>query len=341
MISQYITFPTAKRAELLSRELPALAPGEWMLRSETSLVSTGTELIVFNGEFDPGSHWDNWVQWPVISVGYNLIGRVEAVGEGVSDVQIGERYAVRMPHASRHIMSKDSFAGWVRVPESIPSADAVWFGMATIAQIGFRRAELKLGDNIAIIGAGLLGQLITQYARLAGADDIIMIDTAPARLEMARSHGATHAFQGTAEQAHEVVYERTNGRGADVVFDVTGHPSAFSAGLKLAREFGTLLLLGDAPKPSEQRLTGDVVTRGVKIVGGHDGYPQKSGSGFEHWSHREMTRLFLTYLERRQMNVGDLVTHRFDYSEAASAFPMLLADRSKAMGVLFDWTKAQ
>jgi threonine dehydrogenase-like Zn-dependent dehydrogenase len=110
-----------------------------------------------------------------------------------------------------------------------------------------------------------------------------------------------------------------------------------SAALPLVRRFGKLLLLGDTGTPSEQRLTHDVVTRGLRIIGAHDNNPPTTPTDHAWWTHTNMARLFFTYLERRQMQVADLVTHRFRPEDAAAAYDFLTRDRAAAMGVVFEW----
>ena len=230
---------------------------------------------------------------------------------------------------------------WCACPNK--SAMKTRFGLAWRASRRSARGarNFTLGDSVAIIGAGILGQFITQYARLSGAKDIFVVDTAPARLELARAGGATQTFESTADKARDAIFEATKGRGADVVFDITGHPSAFGAGLGLARRFGTFVLLGDAPDPTQQRLTSDIMSRGVRIVGAHDTFAGERGSGLEAWDHGAMTELFFKFLERGQMHVANMVTHRFDASEIPTAYETLARDRSSALGVLFDWTKCE
>ena len=336
-----VVLPAPQTVELQAHELPQLGPNQWILRANTTLVSTGTELIVWNGEFGKGSHWDNWIKWPFSGIGYNMVGTVEVVGSDVTAVKVGERFVSRSPHSSRRVFDHGPNHHLVRVPDAIPDEDAVWFGMACIAQVGARRANFSLGDSVAIVGAGILGQFITQYARLSGAKDVFVIDTAPARLELARQGGATQTFETTAGHARDAIFEATGGRGADVVFDITGHPAAFSQGLSLARKYGTFVLLGDAPDPTQQRLTSDIMSRGVKIVGAHDTFAGERGSGLDNWDHGAMTELFFKFLERGQMHVSNMITHRFDATEVPTAYETLARDRSTALGVLFDWTKCE
>ena len=88
-----------------------------------------------------------------------------------------------------------------------------------ITQTCARRSELHLGENVGIIGLGMLGQMITQYIRMMGAGDIIAIDMNASRLEMARKHGADHTICLPADQAIGEVRRLTEGRMLDVVYD--------------------------------------------------------------------------------------------------------------------------
>jgi threonine dehydrogenase-like Zn-dependent dehydrogenase len=156
---------------------------------------------------------------------------------------------------------------------------------------------------------------------------------------MACQHGATVALaQGIGEVQAEIK-RLTGGLGADVVYEVTGAPSVFQNALPLLRRFGKLILLGDTGLPSEQRLTPDIVLKGLKVIGAHDSNPPPESTDHAYWSHRKMTDLFFTYLRRGDMRVSDLVTHRYSPSQAAEAYEMLRTDRAHAMGVVFDWTQ--
>lgn len=333
MQSRNIVFTGARSVEL--RAEPAAEPGSTQVRVRTrkSLISTGTELICYERRFEPGTHWDRWVQYPFYP-GYSNAGVVEAVGEEVTTLQVGDRVATRAAHREYFVAEA---ARALKIPDAVPDEDATWFGLACIVQNGIRRAEHELGDAVAVVGLGPLGQLVTQYARLSGAREVIAIDPLPRRLELAAAHGATRTLGVPVADAVDAVKEATDGRGADVVYDVTGHAGVFAGALRLPRRFGKVILLGDTGTPSEQRLTPDVVTRGLRIIGAHDNNPPPEGTDHLWWSHRNMARLFFTYLERGQMRVGDLVTHRYSPAEARRCYEGLAADRSAAMGVLFDW----
>lgn len=330
-----IVFTGKDEVEVREVDVRQLEPDEVLIEATKSLISTGTEGICLSRLFAPGTHWDQWVRYP-FSPGYSLVGRVVALGRDVKNVREGERVAVRNPHRQFIISKPDDL---YRIPNEVSDEDATWFHLATIVQNGIRQAEHKLGDSVVVIGLGLLGQLVVQYVRLQGASDIIAVDMAERRLEMARAHGATHSIALSADAAREQILALTEGAGASVVYDVTGFPTVFSSALRLVRRFGKLVLLGDTGTPSEQRLTGDVVLNGLHVIGAHDSNPPPTSTDHAYWSNLRMGHLFFNYLKRGEMRVSDLVTHRYAPQEAPEAYRVLREERATAMGVIFDWTR--
>jgi 2-desacetyl-2-hydroxyethyl bacteriochlorophyllide A dehydrogenase len=329
-----IQFTGQSALRIATGPVPTPAAGQLLLQTTRTLISTGTEGICFTRNFAPGTHWDGWVKYP-FDPGYLQVGQVIALGPGVTGWNIGDRAVTRAGHASHALVSADQV---LHVPDNVPDDDAVWMGLGKITQLGVRAAEHVLGDDVVIVGLGLLGQLVVQYVRLMGARRIIAIDTAPLRLEMAQRHGATHTLSMTAADALPRIKEITCGRLADVVYDITGFPAVFASALPLARRFGKVVLLGDAGSPHLQTLTPDVVTRGVRIVGAHDSHAPATATDREPWTERAIYELFLTYLSRGQVQVRDLVTHRFQPQQAPEVYAMLQTpQRQTCMGVMFEW----
>ncbi len=333
MQGRNILFVGENQVEVREETVPEPGPGEVLVRAHKTLISTGTEGIALGRLFDEGTHWANWVKYP-FAPGYSLAGRVSAVGSEVADIHEGERVAIRAKHR-QYVVTKPG--NLHRIPDTVTDDEATWLGLASIAQNGVRRAEHALGDSVVVVGVGLLGQLVVQYARLLGARQIIAVDPWAKRVEMARAHGATHGLTLPVEKAREEVLDLM-GRGADVVYDVTGNALVLEHALPLVRRFGRLLLLGDTGTPSRQRLTPDVITRGLRIIGAHDNNPPPASSDHAPWSHREMIQLFFAYLAQGDMRVADLITHRYAPEEAPEAYRMLREQRPEAMAVLFDWT---
>jgi 2-desacetyl-2-hydroxyethyl bacteriochlorophyllide A dehydrogenase len=332
MKSKAIVFPAPRQVELREEEVPKPGPGQVAIQTLVTLVSTGTESWCYRGEFDADTGWAAWVKYP-FHPGYSNVGRVVAVGEGVEGLREGDRIFSTTSHGQFATLAAAQ-ESVVKLPEDATDEDAAWSALAFITQTGVRRGEHAMGETAAVIGLGPLGQLATQYLRLLGLREILAIDPVQARLDLALAHGATDAFCGGADAARDFVAAHTEGRLADAVYDVTGHYAVFPHALKLVRDHGTVVLLGDTPHPSRQHLTHDVLTRQLHIVGTHNA---KLPPRHAWWTLARQVLLFLGYIRRGQMRVADLVTHRFAPTDAPKVYELLQASRGDTMGVLFDW----
>ena len=333
MKSANIVLTGKQQVELMLEETPPAPDGGILVETRKSLISTGTETICYRSEMDGGSHWEGWVKYPFY-LGYSNVGTVVELGKGTEGYEIGDRVFSTGNHRQYAAVR----GGAVKIPDGVSDESAAWSKLAMITQTSVRRAELKMGAHVVIIGAGPLGQLLTQYCRVMGAAEVMVIDTIDSRLEVAFSHGGTQTFAGSAADAIPFVESHTDGNLADVVFDATGHFAVLPMALKLARQFGTLMLTGDSPHPSKQVLTGDVLTRQVNIRGTHN---EKLAPHVEDWTGPKIMQLFHTYLERGQMRVDDLITSRHAPSEAPEVYANLLVNRAETIGVVFDWSRLE
>jgi len=335
MKSLTIVFTGKEQLELREQDTKDPGPGQLTLHAVASLISTGTECICFQRNFAPGTGWDKWVKYPFFP-GYSMVGRVLKLGEGVKGFKEGD-LVMASGNPGQFVNCTAERAG-ARPPGLTPD-EASWGKLAYITQHGFRRAKLALGEVAVVIGAGLLGQLVTQYAALSGAAEVIVVDTVQKRLDFATTHGATRAVCRPIEEAGPEIHKITDGAMAEVVFDVTGHSSVLPHAHALLRRFGRLVLVGDTGEPHKQHLIHDVLNRDLTIMGAHDNNAPTLASEHLPWSMQNMVRLFFRYLVQGRMRVKDMITHRFDPRQAADAYALLTTRRAEAMGVLFDWTR--
>ena len=332
MKSNVVVLTGGRQVRFAEIDVPDPAPSEITLETLVTLMSMGTEMICYRGESDPGSHWDNWVQYPFYP-GYSNVGRVIKVGSEVENFSEGDRVFSTASHRG-HLNLSGGEPGIIKVPEDVTSDNAVWCTMATITQTSVRQAEHIMGDTAVVIGCGPIGQLVTQYLKVVGLRSVLVIDQIQARLDIALAHGATASFCGSVADAKDAVLENTEGELADVVYDATGHHSVLPLAFPLARRHGKVILLGDSPHPTKQHLTSDVLTRQLRLIGTQNYHlpPQHAV-----WTATRQRQLFLQYVQRGQMSVSDLITHRFSPNEAASAYAQLDAERGGSVGAVFDW----
>jgi threonine dehydrogenase-like Zn-dependent dehydrogenase len=334
LTSRDIVFPGPMQVEVVEREVPSPGPGEVLCRARKSLISRGTETFCLRGEYDPGTYWEEFIRYPM-SPGYSMVAAVEDVGDGVDTLKPGDRVASLDTH-------RELFASPVRslypVPDHISDEIATFASLARTTQLAVRRAELVFGESVAVIGLGILGQLVIQYLRIGGARRIIGIDTSARRCELAIQSGATHAFVLPADKARDEIARVTDGEMLDVVFEVTGHPAVLAPASTLLRRLGRIVLLGDSPTPSQQHLGPRIVGDSLSILGVHGYLIPEHATTRDPWTAAAMTALFFDLVRQGRMDLSHLIDRNVSPLDAPAVYAGLLDGKDEAIGILFDWT---
>lgn len=327
MLARRVVFTGKQQVELVDHELPELAGDQILVQSHYSLMSTGTENIVFNRLFDEGTHWANWVKYP-FTPGYATVGEIVAAGSAVTDRKVGQVVALRASHASHHVVPA---AASIPVPDGVDERDATWFALAKIAFFGARAAQYQIGDSLLVIGAGPIGQMTVRWASAAGLAHIIVVDPVQTRLALAGRGGATAVIAKSVTECKEDVLAAMGGRLPRIVNDSTGNAIVFERALGLADRFGRVVLLGDTGTPSGQHLTHEVVVKGLTVVGAHDSHDDPT------WNNVTIGAYWLSLVSRGKFDLSEMNTHFFKPEEVKTAYEVVNTRRGETMGVLFDW----
>ncbi len=326
MKSENILFTSPDNVELRCKDVGEPDPGQILLQTLVSTVSTGTETRLLGSDLSerPG--------YPFCP-GYSSAAKVIRVGQDVTNLREGDRIYAIVNHRQFDVIdaNRDDI---VKLPDYIKDEDASWGTLSFITQTAVRRGEHIMGDTAVVIGLGPIGQLIVQYLRVVGLREVLVIDPVQMRLDMAMANGATQAFNGSAADAVEFVKAHTDGKLADVVYDVAGVHVVLPMALKLVRDFGKLVLVSGAKDCNQWHLVEDVQARQLKIVGTHNA---KLPPEHSYWTINRQVSLFLEYIHRRRMNVTDLITHRFKPKNAVEVYSVLQEKRDTTIGVIFDW----
>jgi L-iditol 2-dehydrogenase len=245
---------------------PAINGDEVLLRVNASAVC-GTDVRIFEGKKTKG------VRTPSI-IGHELVGTVEEVGENVKDFSVGDRVGV-MPVipcrkcyyclngrenvcANRTAIGYEfdgGFAEFVKIPGAavdsgnlVKIPDHISFEQAVVTEPlacclnGQRKANVKMGDVVVVIGGGPIGLMHVQLAKIAGAKSVILSEPIEHRREKALLAGAHHAVNPLEESLHDIVLRESEGLGADVVIMAIGVPSLVNSSVNLLKKGGTLNL---------------------------------------------------------------------------------------------------
>jgi len=177
------------------------------------------------------------------ATGYSCAGHVLDVGDGIWDVQAGDRVACAgSPHAEIVYTPRNLF---VKIPDGVSDEEAAFVALGSIALHSVRQAELACGETVAVMGLGMVGQLVQQVARAAGARTIVA-DPVLERLHAARQTGAHLALDPDSAAMPDQVVAFTDGIGADAVILCMGgdSPRPMQQALDLVRDRGRLVVVG-------------------------------------------------------------------------------------------------
>jgi 2-desacetyl-2-hydroxyethyl bacteriochlorophyllide A dehydrogenase len=325
--SQRVVWTQRGVAEVEMFDTPAPSEGQLLLRTRVSLVSPGTERAFFLGL--PNTS-DRYPQYP----GYSNVGEVVEVGAKVASFNVGDVVACGSRHASHVVVNA---VDCLPVPDGAPDEEAVFFNLAAIAMQGVRKARVELGESVAVIGAGLIGLLAMQLAKLNGALPAISVDKDERRLEFARQAGADTTVVAD-DNALSAVRQLAEADGASVVIEATGFPAAILQAFALAKTFGRVILLGSTRGETESvNFYRDVHKKGLTIIGAHAAMRPRVESSAGWWTTKDDQRVALKLLALKRLNIQPLITHLFAWQDAPKAYELLKEWNLNALGMILNW----
>jgi len=330
-------------------ELPApmVRPGYVLIRSTRSLVSLGTERSLV--EFSRANLIDKARQQPdkvkevlnkmksdgliptleavfskleePLPLGYCNVGRVIAVGEGVSEYTVGDRVASNGPHAEVVSVPKNLTAA---IPDEITDDEATFTVIGAIALQGLRLCNPTFGESVVVIGLGLIGLITAQLLKSNGCR-VIGIDLDENKCNLATELGieVVHLKQG--EDPVKRIMGLTSGTGADGVIITASAKSneVIAQSAKMSRKRGRIILVGvvglDISRADfyEKELTFQV---SCSYGPGRydDNYEQKGVDyplPFVRWTEKRNFEAVLNAIAAGQLNVKDLITEVVDLAD--------------------------
>jgi len=249
-------------------DVPEIGPGELLIKIGTALTC-GTDVKTYKR-----GHPVLIKHIPSL-FGHEYAGTIEAVGEGVTEFDVGMRVVATnsapcgecffckrdMPNLCgklKESLVNGAFAEYIRVPEGVVRwntqriPDSLSFRDAALTEPlacvvhGIEESNIKLGDTVVVIGAGPIGQMLIMLARKSGASTVIASDLAQLRRDIAKKAGADIVIDPSKEDPVQRVREETSGYGADVVIEAVGIPQTWEQAVDMTRDAGTTVLFGGA-----------------------------------------------------------------------------------------------
>ncbi len=287
------------RAELRAETLAALPSGDVRVRTLHTGVSRGTESLVFRGEV-PASETRRMRapfqtgDFPApVKYGYSSVGVVEV---GPDELQ-GRTVFCLYPHQTVYQVPADAV---LPLPADVPAARAVLAPLLETAINALWDAAPGIGDRIAVVGGGVLGLLVAWLAARVPGCAVQVIDTEPARADVARALGAAFALPAAAAPE------------ADLVIHASGHAAGLATALRLAAFEATVLELSwygtrDVSVPLGEAFH----ARRLVLKSSQVGHVASAQRG--RWSHRRRLELALSLLGDPLLD--RLITHSAPFDE--------------------------
>jgi L-iditol 2-dehydrogenase len=323
------------RIEEISK--PGVNAGEVLVKVKAA-TTCGTDLKIFQR-----GYVEKVIRLPTV-FGHEWAGEVVEVGEGLEWPKKGMRVRAgnsapclrcAMCQKGKYNLCENmiwlwgAYAEYIKVParmvqvnmQEIPQhvsyeEAAITEPLACVLH-GVEEAEVKLGDTVAIIGAGPIGLLHLLTVKKLGVEKVIIIDLVDERLSFAEKLGADETINAGKVDVAEKVRQITGGYGADVVIEAIGLPTTWEQALTLVRKGGTVLEFGGCPPKTEIRVNTELLHYGeVKVMGTFHTTPL-------HF------RKALNHIASKTINVKQLITRKMKLEEIKEAFEILSTSKSE------------
>lgn len=362
-----------KTGQTIVEDVPIPTPreGQALVKVVASLVSAGTERMVV--EFAEKSYLGkarsrpdlvkqtldkakregilptvqavfNRLDQPM-GLGYSTAGTIVALGKNMQGFRVGQRVACAgggyATHAEYNLVPRNLLTP---LPKNVDFESAAFTTLGAIALHGFRLAEPQLGENVAVIGLGLLGLLTIQMADAAGCN-VLGIDIDPKRVKLASSLGLEAVARPQAESAAAAF---TQNRGFDSIIicaDTSSNDPVELAGV-IARDRAKVVATGavglNFPRKIYYEKEISFINSRSYGPGRYDLNYEENGQdypfGYVRWTEGRNFQAVVDLMASGKLKVASLISHRFDIEEGVKAYEVITGKKKEPfLGVLLKY----
>jgi threonine dehydrogenase-like Zn-dependent dehydrogenase len=334
------------KIRLQEKPIPKAGPGEALIKITTTTIC-GTDVHILKGEFPVNEGR---------TIGHEPVGVIEELGAGVTGYTLGQRVVVGAitpcgqchpcldGHGAQcggkaaggwkfgntidgaqaeYLLVPHAMSNLEIIPDSLTDEDVLM--CPDIMSTGFVGAEnggIRIGDTVVVFAQGPIGLCATAGAKLQGASLIIVVDSVPARLEVARRLGADIAIDYTKSDPLAEIMRLTNGRGVDVAIEALGTQQTFESCLRALKPGGTLSSLGVYSGKISMPL--DAFAAGL---GDHKIVTALCPGG------KERMRRLMNVVASGRIDLKPLVTHRFKLDQIEQAYELFANQRDGVLKI--------
>ncbi len=352
--------------QLMEVPFPALLPGHVLVRNHYSIISPGTEgktvkdarlsyigkaksrkdevkKVITSAKTFGIMQTYNMVMNKLEAyspLGYSCAGEVIAIADDVKDFQIGDHVACGGNTAGHSEVISVSNNLCVKVNKETSLKDAAFTTMGAIALQGVRQSELKLGETGLVIGLGIIGQLTLQLLDAAGIK-AIGIDIDDNQIQLAKKENSYLIYNRNHPDLENIIAEQTGGFGVDSVI-ITASTSSLDpiefAGT-VCRKKGSVIIVGAVPTGFSRKnffkKELDLKMSSSYGPGRYETNYEEKGLdypiGFVRWTENRNMQAFVELIASKKINMEPLISHEFDFKNAAKAYQLIL-DKEEVIG---------
>ena len=324
-------------------EIQGPGAGQVLIETEASAISPGTELAIYTGIHqwlsDPARAWPKFPFVP----GYSAVGRIAALGDGVAGFRTGERVIWPGRHESHALLDVGSGASGIRpalwhIGEGLPAPVAACAMLVRFPLTALVRSGQILGQAVAVLGLGMIGQIALRLYAAAGAYPLIGIDPLESRRQIAANVAGAETVDPGAGDLRPALRAINGGVLPDIVVDATGAPDAVRVAMSAVTDGGQVIMVG-----SPRGIAGDVDFyfdlhgRSISLVGAHGSAIGVDPREKFPFTRERAFRLIVHLLESGNLKIDELITHHAHASELKSIYEGLLHRRDQFLGASLYW----
>lgn len=316
-------------------EVDHLGCDQAVIETEVTALSTGTDLGNYLGD---SAHVPGAPPYPR-PVGYSNVGIVRHAGADFQGARPGERVFSMKPHQSAYIAEPRDLL--VKVPRAVSAEQASLSYLTQLGLAGLRQARYETGENIAIVGLGVIGLCAAALGRAIGAR-VAAIANAPVRTAAALRVGAHAVLLSSDPQIEEQLKAEFHGSGADIVMLAANSWDAWRLSMQLVRYGGRISVLGFPgrayPAPNFNPLDPCWLYAKQLTILGAGSAPQTDCPPAEiRFNIRRNLEYILDLMATGQMALEPLISHRLPANRMAEAYELAKQHSKDLVAAIFDW----
>lgn len=340
MPAETVYFTAPRTIEVREEPVPTPGANEVVVEAEFSMISPGTELLIYRGEAPRDIQADmaldslsGTLDFP-LTYGYSVVGTVIEVGHGVDPSWQDQRVVCFHPHSSEFVSPVDEI---YRVPEAFSTETAAFLPQIETAVNFVLDGRPLVGEHVVVFGQGIIGLLTTAVLAEFPIETLVGIDPIQHRRDLSRQLGADYVLDPNEDALDPILSTTSDGgtaRGADLTYELSGDPDALDAAIS-ATGFNGRVIVGSwyGTKPTELNLGGRFHRSRIEIRSS-----QVSTIDPVHRGRWTKDRRIATAWEcLKEIDTGSLMTHRFSVSNAPEAYRLLDNTDDEAVGVLITY----